>query len=286
VGFHRPFTRELIEIESCLISEPKVDREISKIRNFVQALKTPLEWLEIVGDNETEQAVLVGKAAAQLSDEDEAVCERLLDAESIKGIVVFGRDWRRVWGNAGIRISAGDKAYAEADADVFTQVNRQGNLLLVAEVFAWGAFNADDRVLELYCGAGNFTLPMARLCRDIVAIEGNPAAVKSGKANSRSNGLDNIQWVCSDVPRAVKKLAARERFSKILLNPPRSGAKGLETDLASIGAEKILYVSCDPPTLARDLASLTKTGYTLSRVRPFDLFPHTFHVETLAELIR
>jgi 23S rRNA (uracil1939-C5)-methyltransferase len=286
VGFHRPFTHELIEVESCIISEPKVDGQISSARNFVAALKTPLEWLEIIGDNETERAVFVANAAAKLAGEDLTSCERLLDGGNIKGIVLFGRGWRRTWGNVRIRILAGEKPHAEVEADVFTQVNRQGNLLLVAEVLGWGAFTPADKVLELYCGAGNFTLPIARLCREVVAVEGNAAAVKSGEANSRSNGLKNVRWISSDVPRAVRKLATKERFSKILLNPPRSGAKGLEKHLASFRAEKILYVSCDPSTLARDLASLTKTGYTLTRVRPFDLFPHTFHVETLAELIR
>ncbi|MGH7834368.1 MAG: 23S rRNA (uracil(1939)-C(5))-methyltransferase RlmD [Candidatus Binatia bacterium] len=288
VGFHRSFTHELIEVESCLISEPKVERRIPSARNLVQALKTPLEWLEIVGDDETENAIFVAKAAAKLSEEDAAACERLFDGGSIKGIVVFGRGWRRSWGDVRTRISAGEKPYPEVEADVFTQVNRQGNLLLVAEVLGWGAFTAADRVLELYCGAGNFTLPIARLCREVVAVEGSAAAVKSGEANSRALGLRNIRWIAADVTRALKDLSARrtQKFSKVLLNPPRFGAKGLEKHPALLRAEKILYVSCDPSTLARDLASLTKTGYTLTRVRPFDLFPHTFHVETLAELVR
>ncbi len=80
-------------------------------------------------------------------------------------------------------------------------------------------------------------------------------------------------------------VAQGESFSKIVLNPPRSGAKGLEDDLASLGAEKILYVSCNPATLARDLAALSKKDYRLTRVQPIDLFPHTFHVETLAEMV-
>ncbi|MGH7771326.1 MAG: 23S rRNA (uracil(1939)-C(5))-methyltransferase RlmD, partial [Candidatus Binatia bacterium] len=101
------------------------------------------------------------------------------------------------------------------------------------------------------------------------------------------NRLENIRWIRSHVPRAVKRLREKgERFSKIILNPPRSGAKELEEDLAFLGAEKILYVSCNPPTLARDLAALSKKGYKLTRVRPVDLFPHTFHVETLAEMVR
>ena len=175
----------------------------------------------------------------------------------------------------------------EADGEVFTQVNREGNSRLADEILQWGDFNSHDRVLELYCGAGNFTLPVSRRCKEVVAVEGDTRSVENGKTNGRLIRLENIRWIRSHVPGALKQMSERgERFSKIILNPPRSGAKGLEDDLACLGAEKILYVSCNPPTLARDLAALSKKGYRVTRVRPVDLFPHTFHVETLAEMVR
>lgn len=174
----------------------------------------------------------------------------------------------------------------KVDAEVFTQVNREGNRQLVRELLHWGEFHDQDRVLELYCGAGNFTLPLSRRAREVVAVEDNLRSVENGKFNSRLNQVENIRWTRSHVTRAFKQLHEKgEEFSKIVLNPPRSGAKGLEGDLASLGAEKILYVSCNPSTLARDLAALSKKGYKLKRVRPIDLFPHTFHVETLAEMV-
>ncbi|HEU4638879.1 MAG TPA: RNA methyltransferase, partial [Candidatus Binatia bacterium] len=92
--------------------------------------------------------------------------------------------------------------------------------------------------------------------------------------------------ICSPVPAALGQLKKqRQRFSKIVLDPPRSGAKGLDGDLAALGAKKILYISCNPTTLARDLAALTKLGYSLGTVQPVDLFPHTFHVEAIASLV-
>ena len=140
--------------------------------------------------------------------------------------------------------------------------------------------------MELFCGGGNLTLPMARLSYEVLAVEWNRRSIKSGERSGKLNQVENIRWLCSDVYRAVSRLAKREEhFSKIILNPPRSGAKGLEHDLASLGAEKVFYVSCDPATLARDLSALTKHGSRLTRVQPLDLFPHTFHVETLAELV-
>ncbi|HEY1268524.1 MAG TPA: RsmD family RNA methyltransferase, partial [Candidatus Binatia bacterium] len=173
----------------------------------------------------------------------------------------------------------------EVDAEVFTQVNRAGNRLLVRELIDWGALSPSDRVLELYSGAGNFTLPIARHAGDVVAVESDARAVVNGKKNGDKYSLKNIRWIQAHAPQAARRLrAAGERFTKIILDPPRSGAKGLEDDLAALGAKTILYVSCNPATLARDLAALAKKGYVLKRVRPVDLFPHTFHIEALAEL--
>jgi len=142
-------------------------------------------------------------------------------------------------------------------------------------------------VLELYAGAGNFTLPIARRAGSVVAVEGEARAVENGKKNGVRNHLTNIRWVQSHVPEAARRLgAAGEKFDSIILDPPRSGAKGIEDDLAALGAARIFYISCNPATLARDLAALLRKGYALKRVRPVDLFPHTFHVEAVAELAR
>ena len=112
-------------------------------------------------------------------------------------------------------------------------------------------------------------------------------AVTSGKLNGQRNGIDNIQWLCAPVPRAAAQFKKqRQNFSKIVLDPPRGGAKGIEADIASLGAAAILYVSCNPATLARDLAALSRHGYKLASVQPIDFFPHTFHVESLAVMTR
>jgi len=111
--------------------------------------------------------------------------------------------------------------------------------------------------------------------------------VKSGKFSAQLSGVGNVRWICSAVPAAVQQLNnRRERFSKIVLDPPRTGAKGIDRNLASFGVEKILYISCDPTTLARDLVALARHGYKPTMVQPIDLFPHTFHVETLAVMTR
>lgn len=288
LGFYRASSHELIEIDSCLIADPQADRCLSHAREWIRELKTPIHQVEIVESDEEKQVLLTGKSDGDFVLEDSATNSRFLEQhKEINGLILFGHGWRRSWGQRKILIRLEDGLRMEVDGELFTQVNREGNSQLVRELLQWAELHDQDRVLELYCGAGNFTLPVARRSQEVVAVEGNPRSIENGRANSKLNQLENIRWIRSDVSRAIKQLRGKgESFSKIILNPPRSGAKGLEEDLASLGAEKILYVSCHPPTLARDLAALSKRGYKLTRVRPIDLFPHTFHVEALAEMVR
>ena len=288
LGFHRALTHELIEIDSCIIAAPLVDRCIAQARDWAGKLKSTVRHVEIVASDDGDGVVLVGKLDGAPAAEDDATSRRFLESNPpIQALVLFGRGFRRAWGQAKVWLDCEDGVRMEVDAEVFIQVNRDANRRLAAELFQWGEFHDRDRALELYSGAGNFTLPLARRVGEVVAVEGDPRAVENGRNNGKANGIGNIRWISAYVPNALNQLRARgERFSKIVLNPPRSGAKGLEDDLASLGAEKIFYVSCNPTTLARDLAALAKKGYKPTRIRPVDLFPHTFHIETLAEMVR
>jgi 23S rRNA (uracil1939-C5)-methyltransferase len=205
----------------------------------------------------------------------------------INGLIVRGPNWRRTWGEVAVSVIPEDGLCVRVDGDVFTQVNSVGNRQLLNELLTAADFIRDDRVLELYSGAGNFTHSIAKRVGDIVAVEGYRPAFESGKRSAESNGISNIHWICAPVTTALAQLKKRRQsFSKIVLDPPRTGAKGIERELAALDAEKILYISCNPTTLARDLAALTQQGYSLRSVQPVDLFPHTFHVEAIATLVR
>lgn len=288
LGFYRALSHELIEIDSCLIADPQVDRHLSVAREWIKGLRTKLRFVEIIMSDGEQQTVLVGRSEERFFQEDDALCAPFVSGQKeIKGVIISGPGWHRSWGRTKIHIQSQDDLIMEVDGNIFTQVNREGNNLLVGEILQWGEFDHQDRVLELYSGTGNLSLPAARRAGEIIAVDGNPQSIRNGKENGRLNRIENIRWLCSDVPKAVRRLVTdQEQFSKIILNPPRSGAKGLEHELASLNADKILYVSCNPPTLARDLSALSKKGYRLTRVRPIDLFPHTFHVEVLSEMVR
>ena len=288
LGFFTSFSHHLIEIDRCLIADDKLNGLIEKLRRWSAELITDVEHLEVVTGDQPNEIVIVGQSAGAFNSRDSSICERLLEENQLlNGLIVRGPDWRRIWGEVSVSVIPEDGLCVRVDGDVFTQVNSLGNRQLLNELLAAADFIRDDRVLELYSGAGNFTHSIAQRVGDIVAVEGYRPAFESGKRSAELNGINNIHWICSPVPAALAQLKKqRQRYSKIVLDPPRTGAKGIEGNLAALHAEKILYISCNPTTLARDLAALSGQGYSLRSVQPVDLFPHTFHVEAIATLVR
>jgi 23S rRNA (uracil1939-C5)-methyltransferase len=140
--------------------------------------------------------------------------------------------------------------------------------------------------VELFSGAGLLTLPLARRFDRVVAMESHPAAVRDLRINLREAGLDGVEVVCARVERGLRTLRG-ERPDVVVLDPPRTGlAAAAAEDLAALAAPRIVYLSCDPATLARDVARLRLSDYQLVCVEGFDLFPQTPHVEALAVLER
>jgi 23S rRNA (uracil1939-C5)-methyltransferase len=288
LGFYAAASHDLVKVDACLIAAEPLNVVIEPLRRWARGTSTGIEHLEIVTGDESNQTVVVVKAAGDFLPRDEPACANLIGIEGgIHGLIVAGGDWRKIWGEPRITVSLGDDLNLKLDADVFTQVNPAGNRRILEEMLLAGEFQNNDRVLELFSGAGNFTLPIARRSKSVVAVEGHRPSINNGKLNAQKNAIENIQWICAPVPKAVAELKRRrEQFTKIVLDPPRAGAKGIEGDLRALGAGKIIYVSCNPTTLARDLAALGKLGYKLGTVQPIDLFPQTFHVETVALLER
>lgn len=288
IGFFGAATHELVKIDACLIAGEPLNRVIETLRRWARGTNTDLEHVEIVSGDQMNETVVVAQAPGDFIPRDEPGCANLVGAEGgITGLIVAGRDWRRAWGEPRITVSLGAELDLRVDADVFTQVNPAGNRRILDELLLAGDFNGGDRVLELFAGAGNFTLPLARQSKSVLAIEGHRSSIDNAKLNAQKQAIGNIRWICAPVPRAVAELRRkREQFTKIVLDPPRAGAKGIETDLKALGAARIVYISCNPTTLARDVAALGRLGYKLATVQPIDLFPQTFHVEAVATLER
>ena len=143
---------------------------------------------------------------------------------------------------------------------------------------------AEHSVLDLFCGLGNFTMPIARRAGRVVGVEGEKGLVQRARDNARRNGLANIDYHVVDLSEDAGEQAwMQAQYDRILLDPPRSGAQELVPQLGKLGAERIVYVSCHPGTLARDAGMLVNThGYRLEAAGIIDMFPHTGHVESIA----
>lgn len=165
----------------------------------------------------------------------------------------------------------------------FVQVNAQVNTAMIEQALAWLAPQADERVLDLFCGLGNFALPLARLAREVVAVEGVQAMVDRAAANARNNNVHNARFFQTDLSQPLAGTGwAAEGFSAVLLDPPRDGAYEVVQGIARLKASRLVYVSCNPATLARDAQVLAGQGYRLTRAGILDMFPQTAHVEAMA----
>lgn len=286
IGFHRAFSREIVEVRSCHIAEADADGGIELAARWVERLATPVSEVEVLSADRPGQVILSAKSRHAYQGADSDACTEWVGGP-VAGIVMAGPGWRRRWGETALSCVVDGDLRLTHDAGTFSQVDPEGNRRLVDEVTAWGGFGAEDDVLELYAGAGNLTLPAARRARRVTAVEADARLVRNGRRNAADNDVGNIRWWRRDVPAAVDEfIRQKRRFTTIVLNPPRTGAKHAAPRLAALGAGKVIYVSCDPATLARDLRQLAAQGYALRRARPVDLFPQTFHVETIAELVR
>jgi 23S rRNA (uracil1939-C5)-methyltransferase len=166
----------------------------------------------------------------------------------------------------------------------FIQVNAGLNQKMVASAVSLLDAQSDDRVLDLFCGLGNFTLPLARIVREVVGVEGDAGLVQRARDNARHNDLFNAQFYAADLAQDLRNHSwMREGFDRLLLDPPRSGADVVLKQLPLEGLKRIVYVSCHPASLARDAGYLVnERGWKLRAAGVMDMFPQTAHVESIA----
>jgi 23S rRNA (uracil1939-C5)-methyltransferase len=280
-GYHRARSHVLVEIDDCPIAEPAVVAHLPAARAWLAALRVALSRLAVVAV--PGGVAFVGTGLGRPGPGDLAASEALLvRTATVRGVVLNGAGTRVTAGDPTVRVDLEPGLDLEVPADVFTQVNPGANRALVATVLALGGFAAGERVLDLYCGAGNFTLPLARRGVAAHGIEADPLAVEAARANAGRLHLD-ATFEAAAVAAALAR-ATPGTVDAVVLDPPRTGAHDTLESLARLAPRRVIYVSCDPATLARDAGALARRGYVLARVQPVDVFPQTYHVESVAEL--
>ena len=199
----------------------------------------------------------------------------------------------KIWGDSAIsyRMNRADPAKKPMELMYppggFAQVHQRQNVTMLALIWKLGNFAATEHLLDLYCGNGNFSLPLAAEVASVIGIEENADSVLAAEHNRDINKVANVRFFCDDAGSGVERLLAEgEKFDTVLLDPPRSGAADVVAGIARLQPGKIIYVSCDPSTLARDCGLLTDGGYRVVASVPVDMFPQTFHIESVTLLSR
>ncbi|MFQ6004758.1 MAG: methyltransferase domain-containing protein, partial [Woeseia sp.] len=171
------------------------------------------------------------------------------------------------------------------EAADFVQVNGPVNRRMVVTALELLQPDKEDRILDLFCGIGNFSLPLARVCSHVAGVDGEQSLVNRASANAGHNGISAVEFHRADLSRidGTEPWLADD-WTALLLDPPRSGAPEVVRHIRSIGPSRIVYVSCHPATLATDLRDLCARGYRLAAAGIVDMFPHTGHIESIALL--
>lgn len=201
--------------------------------------------------------------------------------------VVLGKETETVYGPGYIEDILLGKRYRIAPQS-FYQVNRKQTEVLYAKAIELAELQGGERVLDLYCGIGTIGLSLAEQCKELVGVEIVPQAIENARENARRNGVSNAEFFCADAKEAAARFAAEgKRFDVIIVDPPRKGCDAATLEaIAQMAPERLVYVSCNSATLARDLKILEGKGFATCSVTPVDLFPRTHHCEAVARLIR
>lgn len=288
VGFREKHSPFVADLASCPVLDPRVGERLPELASLIRSLSVfdRVPQVEVAaGDAD------VGLVLRNLSPFSEDDLTRLAAFGREHGFSIYQQP-----GNestvAPIYPDSPRLTYTLPRHDVeiefrptdFTQVNGEINRLMVDRALELLAPGPEERVLDLFCGLGNFTLPIARRCREAVGIEGAESLVERGRQNAAANGVGNATFHAADLTRDHRDAQWwGGGFDKALLDPPRSGAAEVLPALAATGARRIVYVSCGPATLARDAGLLVNGhGYRLTAAGVMDMFPHTAHVESMA----
>lgn len=228
--------------------------------------------------------------AAMLRETFPQVTSVLLNTNTAATNLVLGKTYRTLWGKDHLTDTLCGLTFDIAPA-AFYQVNHDGAELLYATAAEKAALTGEELLLDLYCGAGTVGLSMAARVRELIGVEIEPAAVACARENATRNGVKNASFYCGDAANTEKLLAAAEAArgaiypDVVVLDPPRKGCEGALLDfLAARGVPRIVYISCNPASLARDAARLAANGYAVGAATPVDMFPRTGHIETVCLL--
>lgn len=305
VGFYRARSHQVVHVEHCLIQKPEADALAQAVRDYIARFQVEpyneatgrglLRHLYVRTSCRGESLACLLVNGSRLPHEQElvdmlraaapGVCGVVLGENTRRGNAILGDRYRTLWGRdyltdtlCGLEL--------RLSVPSFYQVNHDQAQRLYEKALEYAGLTGRELAVDLYCGAGTITQVLARRARHVIGGEIVPEAIRDAEDSARRNGVENVEFLCGDASRLAAELRQRGlRPDVICVDPPR---KGLAPDVveaaASMEPERIVYVSCDPATLARDVARFAPLGYRPVRACAVDLFPGTAHVETVCLL--
>ena len=305
VGFYRARTHEVIECEHCLLVKPEADAAAEALREYMQSCRVAgydektgrglVRHLYIRSNAAGESLVCVLVNGDKLPKEDRLVtllrdaCPKctgiVLGTNTKKGNVILGDRYRTLWGSDRLEDTLCGKTF-RLSVPSFYQVNRIQAERLYAKAIEFAGLTGQETVLDLYCGAGTITLALSDHAKKVLGAEIVPEAIDDARENAARNGVKNAEFFCGDASDVAKKLARENlRPDVITVDPPRKGlAADVVESIAEMQPGRVVYVSCDSATMARDVKRLADLGYTAQRACAVDMFPRADHIETICLL--
>jgi 23S rRNA (uracil1939-C5)-methyltransferase len=292
IGYYAARSHRLVPIERCPIAGPPLNRALEAM---IPILSEPADRLPSMTDVHLHLAPAGGELQVRYFAEDEPrervewIFTRVEEAlPNLVSQVYYGRTGRRwIRGRDYLIDRYKDVSFRIGDRS-FSQVNGKQIPALIDTVLAFSSLTGNESVLELFCGIGTFGIFLARAGSALMGFDENLIAVEDANYNARQQELANALFTAKPVEQAVTDLVEEEKtFDCVVLDPPREGMnRNTLKWLVRLKAFRIVYVSCDTATLSRDIKILADAGYRAGRIQPIDLFPQTYHLETVAELIK
>lgn len=307
IGFFAPRSHRIVEAANCVIQDQKNEKIIEVIRHFLlqynisiydeEAHKGLVRHLLIKTAYHTSEVMVCMVINGQNLPHEDKLVNALTTLEGVKSIVlnhntaktnvILGSQITTLYGTSYITDRIGALTFQISPLSFF-QVNPIQTEVLYNKALEFASLTGEEIVWDAYCGIGTISLFLAQQAKKVYGVEIVPEAIESAKENAKRNGITNTAFFTGKAEEVIPKMYQQGVVADtIVVDPPRKGcdSKLLET-LVAMNPKKIVYVSCDPATLARDLAYLAQNGYKVEKVQPVDMFPHTTHVETIVALYK
>lgn len=306
IGIYRRASHDVYDLDQCPLHHPLINKIVDAVRTGIRKGRVPiynqqsrmglLRYLVVRVSSHEKKAMVVfvtsersyneihhlGRFVREQVPEVEVVAQNVNTSE---GNVIMGQKDFFLTPGQHLTERVGEYSFRVSPHSFF-QVNNSGAALIYNKVREWSVFDGTETVLDLYCGIGGIALFLAGQAREVIGIEVVEEAVRDARMNAKINGIHNCRFEAGDVDELLEELAGEaQKVDIVVLNPPRKGCDHRVLDrVAALKPRSIMYVSCSPATLARDLAALDNLGYPCREIQPVDMFPQTMHVENVARL--